>query len=143
MIVFASPSLGSSIKLSRVTRKRAFHYLAELSDTQSFPYMVTIWRHIAAGLILYDIRNQITSCCSSLVEFCNVNTILSSHAMPLQLKGYHDKIHSSPLRMVTLAYALNHAGDSYCNHRYPATFSHSDIAIILIVTFLRHFVPFI
>ena len=84
--VFAWHVLGSSTKLLKSTRKRVIHFLTDLSDTQFCPYTITIQWWIAACLTPSAIRNRITPSCSSIIKFCNMDAILSSHALPHQLE---------------------------------------------------------
>lgn len=131
MTVFAWPGLGSSTKLSWAARKQALYFLTNFSDTQSSPYMVIIRQWMVAGLTPPTVRNQITPRCSSIVEFCNVNAILSSHALPRQLDGALYKSLALSCACGRPLHAPIHGGDSNHIPRCLAMFSHSSIDIYL------------
>lgn len=97
--------------------------------TQSSPCTVTIARWMVAGLTPSAVRNLITPCCFSIVEFGNVNATPSSHALPRQLDGAAYKSLYSFLRMWAPPHAPIHGGDYNRRPRCHATLSHSGIGI--------------
>lgn len=80
------PGFGSSVKYSRST----LYFLTDLLGLEFPPYTATIQLSIPAGLTPFAVINLTTRRYSSTVEFCNGNTMMSSHALPCLLNGTHN-----------------------------------------------------
>ncbi|GFS50847.1 hypothetical protein TNIN_136641 [Trichonephila inaurata madagascariensis] len=87
-------------------------------------------------------KSDLTLRCSSIVEFCNANAILSSYGLPHHLDAAFYKSHCSLLRMRATAHDPIPVKASNGIPRCLSTFSPGRICKYLTVSFLCRFVPF-
>ena len=117
-----------------------FHWLVGFTVLPVYGHIIRWW--LVAGLTHSAIRNWVTPRCFSVVDFCSMNSILFSHALPRQFDGALYQNLCSLLSMRVPTHTPIHNEVSNRIHRCLPTFSLSGIGKYTngyVVTTFRNF----